>query len=770
MKWSPHIWICRGCLIVLALWGVSGELGNPYQILGVRNTASQSEIRKAYKQLVKEWHPDKSNDPNAEEKFVEIKQSYEILSDPDRRKRYDIHGITEDDFYKRPEYAPLHTNHPFEDLFAQHGAHFNFQENDITFFHKLSITTRQFDKIIVPKSSTVPHLIFFYSDWCFQCIQTAPYCRKLVDNLEPLGINFVTVHSGREKNLGRRLSIHTLPCLVLLLDGDIYVYKETITSVQRIIEFIRNKMPYKLVTKINSDNIEEFLNGWEDNRVRGLIFEPRSTIRLRYLVTAYHFRHRIAFGFVESRDIKNKYLLPHDMDTVLLFNENVSYPMASVSMKDIPTATLHHVISSKQYLALPRLSSQEILESLCPEDFNKPRKKLCVALVITSSSFYYPYRQSFMYLSQQPNYNNEKVRFVYIYYDKQTEFVNSLVPEDEIIQPLLRIVILWRRDTSHVRYEWVPGKWDTDKNSSDSTSVLEKVITRLLKPSENLPHETIVKDLVDEHARGVVCRMYTKVFQFVERTYDGMTRDQILALFSILGTILFILAIGYFMAYLVRIEEESIQKQKAKTSNNNNSVNVSYQPELRLHEMRSETYNALVRLLKPGCRTIVLVLDMQSRQQLIPPFHKAVWPYRNFNYSRNKTLMFSYMYIERGLKWYKELLQLSLPEDRDLNINPRNCVGTVLSINGHRKYFCVFHAKHMEKRKKKIKNGSLPLPTEIDCESGAFIGFNSDSSDSEGGVLLQGSLLDGFSNWLDRLFEGTTQRFHVNYWPEFPIK
>lgn len=58
------------------------------------------------------------------------------------------------------------------------------------------------------------------------------------------------------------------------------------------------------------------------------------------------------------------------------------------------------------------------------------------------------------------------------------------------------------------------------------------------------------------------------------------------------------------------------------------------------------------------------------------------------------------MYIERGLKWYKELLKLSLPEDLELNINPRNCVGTVLSINGHRKYFCVFHAKHTERNNK----------------------------------------------------------------------
>lgn len=86
------------------------------------------------------------------------------------------------------------------------------------------------------------------------------------------------------------------------------------------------------------------------------------------------------------------------------------------------------------------------------------------------------------------------------------------------------------------------------------------------------------------------------------------------------------------MAYLVRLEEESIKKQqKSKNGNNNNNASNSidvYQPELKIHELRAEKYHGLVRLLKPGCRTILLVLDMQSRQQLIPPFHKAVWPYR----------------------------------------------------------------------------------------------------------------------------------------------
>lgn len=73
---------------------------------------------------------------------MEIKQAYELLSDPDRRSLYDKKGVTEDDFYKRPERQSFFTQSPFDDMFGPNGAHFNFQENDITFFHKLSITTK----------------------------------------------------------------------------------------------------------------------------------------------------------------------------------------------------------------------------------------------------------------------------------------------------------------------------------------------------------------------------------------------------------------------------------------------------------------------------------------------------------------------------------------------------------------------------------------------------------------------------------------------------
>lgn len=55
-----------------------------------------------------------------------------------------------------------------------------------------------------------------------------------------------------------------------------------------------------------------------------------------------------------------------------------------------------------------------------------------------------------------------------------------------------------------------------------------------------------------------------------------------------------------------------------------------------------------------------------------------------------------------GLAWFKKILNLTLPEPRDININPKNCIGTVLSLNGHRRYFCMYHAKHPEGNRRKL--------------------------------------------------------------------
>lgn len=61
-----------------------------YQILGVGKDASPEEIKKRFRQLARETHPDANpDDPNAEARFREVAEAYEVLSDPDRRARYD---------------------------------------------------------------------------------------------------------------------------------------------------------------------------------------------------------------------------------------------------------------------------------------------------------------------------------------------------------------------------------------------------------------------------------------------------------------------------------------------------------------------------------------------------------------------------------------------------------------------------------------------------------------------------------------------------------
>lgn len=63
-----------------------------YEILGLPRTASDEEIKRSFRKLAQQWHPDVNTDPDADARFKEVNEAYQVLSDPQRRRQYDTFG------------------------------------------------------------------------------------------------------------------------------------------------------------------------------------------------------------------------------------------------------------------------------------------------------------------------------------------------------------------------------------------------------------------------------------------------------------------------------------------------------------------------------------------------------------------------------------------------------------------------------------------------------------------------------------------------------
>lgn len=107
-----------------------------YDILGVAPSASTDEIKRAYKKLALKYHPDKNKDPEAQEKFKAMSVAYEVLSDDDKRKRYDTYGE------KGVDQESADPSDVFSSLFGGHRPRGEPKPKDIV--HELPVSLEQF--------------------------------------------------------------------------------------------------------------------------------------------------------------------------------------------------------------------------------------------------------------------------------------------------------------------------------------------------------------------------------------------------------------------------------------------------------------------------------------------------------------------------------------------------------------------------------------------------------------------------------------------------
>lgn len=134
-----RIFICI-YLLLININLVNGK--SHYDTLNIRQSASESQIRKSYRNLAKKYHPDKNNDPSAQDKFLEVTKAYEVLSDEKLRREYD----DELKYGRKENLQSPHNQYHQSQHFQFHSPHQQFRRSQNTqqfHFHFGNIPNQQ---------------------------------------------------------------------------------------------------------------------------------------------------------------------------------------------------------------------------------------------------------------------------------------------------------------------------------------------------------------------------------------------------------------------------------------------------------------------------------------------------------------------------------------------------------------------------------------------------------------------------------------------------
>ncbi|CAF4314234.1 unnamed protein product, partial [Rotaria socialis] len=421
---------------------------NPYDVLGVSRTASDKEIRQAYKKLAKHWHPDKNSEPNANDKFTKINAAYEILSDSTKRQQYDEHGTTSQDNHQG------FSNHPFQDPFDIFRSHF---------FHEASsgakkvIHAHEFLANILPNSDKKPYLIFGSTNFCFNCRQALQTFRALEKQLNDVGIGTGEFNANDDR-ITRQLGVLDVPALCVISQGRVYHFDGLHFTESNIKEFVRKSIPIRryIPTLENYDDVLRMITSYnKSNRVHALLITKQKIPTLKFVLPCLQYSARIQCASFNSSLIKNIPLssflkqVSTISDTVLLFKEDSKKPEFILKDNGLTFDNIIKTFESNQLLHLPTITSANVFHLACQSNSNKP----CF-LIIGDSTLFAQYRLSLLHLSKQ----------VYEEYNSHIAYLDSSSTQQaafqEIVSPYYqkhekKLVILaarrWLQDSIEIQ-------------------------------------------------------------------------------------------------------------------------------------------------------------------------------------------------------------------------------------------------------------------------------------------------------------------------------
>ncbi|XP_056129228.1 dnaJ homolog subfamily C member 16-like [Lampris incognitus] len=760
---------------------------DPYKVLDVSRSATQAEIKKAYKQLAKEWHPDKNKDPGAEDMFIKITKSYEVLSNEERRANFDRYGqMDENQAFGQSQhhgFRNFHNSFYFEESFFQFPRSRDFADSKYLLHHA------QYNSDVLPDSYRRPYLIKVMSDWCFACIHIEPVWREIVQELEPLGVGIGIVDLGYERRLANQLGAHRAPSIIGLVNGRVTFFHQAIVR-EYLRHFIEDLLPQRLVEKITDNNCLPFLSRWQiENKPSVLLFDQVPVIPLLYKLTAFAFRDYVRFGYVDQGETYNTRLLRQfNINTyapsMLLFKENTEKPADVIQARGMKRQIMDEFVSNNKFLQVPRLVNQQLFDELCPVKQIHRRRKYCVLLITGEEEASVAGNKAFLDFASVNS--KEVLRFAYVYQRQQQHLCQALLRNQGVLSP--QVVILERRSQAgKVLYRSVTGGWN---GSEEDKLHLHQQLELLQRDPAYLTSDTTLPELNNELAPMFLIQWMTSAYEYLLQIYDDLLYSnwrEMMPILSLIFSALFIL----FGTVIIQAFSESVedkpqkpkQKESPKTEEDASSrASTSSRPPkkdfVEVTELTDITYTSNLVKLRPGHINVVLVLTDASKNALLRKFAKEV-----FSFSGTQTLHFSFLNANKHPHWMPSLLTLtpdtehSLGHSDDDDESPEY-TGHVLALNGHKKYFCLFRPVFIgddPSDASSFESSSISFTRRRSRSRSRSQSRSRSHSREDGDSRKRGSTratslevhhkLDRLGLWMERLMEGTLPRLHVPTWP-----
>jgi len=423
---------------------------NPYEVLGVSPLATKGQIKKAWRDKAKFWHPDKNKSPEAPQKYSELREAYEKLTKEESDDWKDGEG--------RQDYG-----------FSQ----FDHMKYDEEFSFKA------FDHVLKTASHNKPYvfLVLDHPMLLHEAEQWKEKWRKLATAFDEQEINHGWINWQRGWWL-RELSIHVLkrPSLIVVFEGKHKTMALERWTFENVLNLLSKWSKSHLKKLNNRDEINKFVEG---SQIKG---KPRVIFNAN--------NENIPFWF--SLLAKNSqfqdfaYFIQNDLhEFISIFKDGVKKPVRRIKItKNSNYHEIEKVLHSFKFNSLPRVYSQLRFDQLCPDDLSPD--SVCAVFVID-------HKNSNMYqqIKTQLHKKNDElfkspIQFMYVDSEYQKEFIQSFtrVNSDKALNISEPFFVLLRRSSRINRATFTLNNYTSDSEDSVYDYVYDTYVNKFIKNNE----------------------------------------------------------------------------------------------------------------------------------------------------------------------------------------------------------------------------------------------------------------------------------------------